>query len=177
MMGFVKGGKVELAVSLIFKKKSKKEYVFLSLRREEDDPDTICIYAENDSRDTCLYFDMESLKELSLLINEFLVKNEDISICHRTGDFGMHGAKVGVKDVSIDMCNDKISAYFADSLDAENKGPIFIIENKKGETFTLLPNIDQCRMISKALKQYVFAHWLMNKTHEKKAVKAKAKAA
>jgi len=164
---------MESAASLIFKKKNKKEYTFLGLHKEKNDPGIIHILAENDCRDIGLYFDMESLKELSLLINEFLLKGEDISIPHRTGDFGMNGAKVEMKDVSIEICEDEISAYFVDSLSAEDNGPIFIIENKKGEKLTLCPTVDQCAKISKALKTYVFAHWLMNKTHEKKTVKAK----
>ena len=165
---------MELAASLIFKKKNKKEYTFLGLHKQKDDPGIIHILAENDCRDIGLYFDMESLKELALLINEFLVKGEDISIPHRTGDFGIHGARVGMEDVSIDMVDDEISAYFVDSLSAEDSGPIFIIENKKGEKVTLCPSVDQCAKISKALKTYVFAHWLMNKTHEKKALKVKS---
>lgn len=164
---------MELSSSLIFKKKNKKDYLFMGLNKEKDDPSTICIYSESDYGDIYLYFDMETLKELSLLINEFLLKGEDISMPHRTGDFGRTREKIGMKSVSVDMCDDEISAYFADSLNAEDEGPIFIIENKKGERVTLCPTVDQCAKISKALKTYVFAHWLMNKTHEKKAVKAK----
>ena len=163
---------MELSASLIFKKKNKKEYLFMALQKEKND--LIHILADNDGREISLYFDMESLKELSLLINEFLLKGEDISIPHRTGNFGIFGPRVGMKDVSIDMDEDEISTYFVDSLSAEDKGPIFIIENKKGEKVTLCPTVDQCAKISKALKTYVFAHWLMNKTHEKKTVKAKS---
>lgn len=166
---------MELSTDLIFKKKNKKDYIFLDLSKEKDDPDTICISAGNrDALEIYLYFDIESLKELSLLINEFLVKGEDISIPHRIGDFGIKGAKVGMKSVSIDMVHDKISVYFDDSLDAEDQSPIFIIENKKGETVTLCATVDQCAKISKAMRRYVFAHRLMNQAHEGNTVKAKS---
>jgi len=163
---------MESSVSLIFKKKNKSDYMFHNISKEEEDPKTIYIIADNNGEDQYLYFDMETLKELHLLISEFLLKGEAISIALRTGDFGMRGPKVEMEDASIDLCDDEVITYFADSLDAENTGQIFIIENKKGQKVTLQPNIKQCKDISKTLRRFIFGYELMHKSHEKRPLKA-----
>ena len=119
------------------------------------------------------YFDKETLTELHLLISEFLLKGEDISIPHRTGNFGMRGPKIEVEDVTVDFCDDKVSTYFADSLNVEDSTPIFLIENKKGQKATFCLNIEQCKKISKTLKRFIFGYELMQKSHERKSLKTK----
>jgi len=163
---------MEINTSLIFKKKNKKDYMFTHITKKEDDPETIYIFADNDSREMFLYFDMKTLKELYLLISEFLLTGEEIYIPKRIQNYEMHGPKVEVENISIDMCDDKVQAYFADSLNAEDVGPIFIIENKRNQKITLLPNIKQCKEISKTLRRFIFGYELMHKSHKKRSLKA-----
>ena len=163
---------MEVTTSLIFKKKNKKDYMFTHITKKEDDPGTIYIFADNDSREMFFYFDMKTLRELYLLISEFLLTDEEIYIPKRIQNYGMRGPKIEVEDISIDIVDDKIQAYFADSLNAEDEVPIFIIENKKGQKITLQPNIKQCKEISKTLRRFIFGYELMHKSHEKKPLKA-----
>lgn len=153
---------MNIVADLVFKKKSTDGNMWWLLKKE--DSGMVSILADNAGYESCMAFDMNCLKELSLLINEYLLYGKDI----KPDTNG--GPKIGVDSVSLDLFEDSVALCCKDSENIEDDRVLFVIESKGGERVSLDLTVKQAKEISRALKRYVFAHELVKKAHQKKAV-------
>ena len=156
-------------VEMFFKNREKERRMWRGIFKEG--PNSIRISADNEDNEIDLHFDTNCLKELALLINEFLFRGEDIDIIKRTGgDYTERGPVVRVGFDSVCLEDDNIAVCVEDSKDLEYNTFIFSITGKEKDRVGLVLRVDQARQIIKVLKQFVVSYDLNSRAH--KGVKA-----
>ena len=159
------------SVELIFKRKPTEGSAWRRIYKVAGSPRSVCIEATSGkSPFGCdLNFDIKSLKELSILISEFLLHGEDVE-ARKRGDSEKPSPKFRVPYAFFDLSDENILIEFADSKDLESSLGTFIIQVGDKEHIDFNFNVTQARKISQALKRFVLAHDLVEDAHKKKAI-------
>ena len=150
------------SADIVFKNCHANKFMWNSLRKIGSK--SVVISASSGDLSTDLFFDLRCLKELALMLNEFLFRGCDINNHKRME--GMESVEAQVKNCYFNLAGENLTVQVEDSKDMEYSDFVLALTTKGGEWISLNITVKQARDIAKVLKQFVLSYELNKQAHK-----------
>ena len=153
---------MNVGADIVFKNRDPQKIMFERLRRIGKNSVTISASGGDLSID--LFLDTRCLKELALMLNEFLFRGCDISNLKRME--GMESGEAQVNNCHFSLAGESLTIQVEDSQDVQYSDFILAMTTKGGERISFNVTVKQAKDIIKVLKQFVLSHELNKRAHQ-----------
>jgi len=153
---------MNVGADIVFKNCHADRYMWGSLRKIGSK--SVIISASSGDLSVDLFLDTRCLKELALLLNEFLFRGCDINNLKRME--GVESAQAQVKKCHFSLAGESLTIQVEDSQDVQYSDFILAMTTKGGERISFNVTVKQAKDIIKVLKQFVLSHELNKRAHQ-----------